>query len=169
MCSNTWSLKSQFLIIAFVSGLTSLRIFLATNQFCWRARLKTVCTKQLYEYPFCKNNFILFTLFSLHLSIFWNRFFGPIVLFGNPETDKTIHLYSCYMSHVSCKLCSESSDLKWKVIIQISIWFQWFNYKWKLNYWVCPSIRFLDPPPINFVHDHLFFNYYLFFCYLGLG
>jgi len=27
---------------------------------------------------------------------------------------------------------------------------------------VCPSIRFLDPPPsINFVHDHLFFSKFI--------
>ena len=38
----------------------------------------------------------------------------------------------------------------------------------KLKFWVRPSIRFLDPlpPPINFVHDHLFFSKFIIYFFV---
>ena len=110
---------------SFVSCLTSLRIFLApATNFFWRMSIhgepdwKQFVLNSCMNIHFYKNNFILFTLIWFNLSIFLKKdFFGPIVLFGNPET----HIKHFIRAHVSCKLCSESSDLKWKVLIQISI------------------------------------------------
>ena len=51
--------------------------------------------------------------------------------------------------------------------------FSYLKYGPLNNIWVCPSIRFLDPPSYlfsitwSFIFQQIY--YYLFFCYLGLG